>query len=74
MTSHRYIGSHSFRVKDIHIIEEYNNMTGRNPQIALKPYLDTIEKHCSQLSRDELIQLVLSLAKDESTSISLPFL
>lgn len=48
-------------------------MTG-NSRIALKPYLEAIEGHCSQLSREELLRLVLSLAKDEPTSERVPFL
>lgn len=43
-------------------------MANRNKPIALKPYLETIEEHCGQLSREELLALVLSLAKDESSS------
>ena len=49
-------------------------MTNRNKRIALKPYLETIENHCSLLSREELIQLMLSLAKDKPTSERVHFL
>jgi hypothetical protein len=49
-------------------------MINRNERIALKPYLETIENHCGQLSREELIQLMLSLAKDVSTSGRMHFM
>lgn len=49
-------------------------MEDQSERIAIKPYLKKIEGHCSQLSREELIQLVLSLAKDESTSERVSFL
>ncbi len=43
-------------------------MAHRSKPIALKPYLEAVEAHCRQLSGEELIQLLLALAKDESTS------
>jgi hypothetical protein len=49
-------------------------MIDRNRRIALKPYLENVESHCNQLPREELIQLLLSLAKDESTSVRVHFL
>lgn len=49
-------------------------MNNRKNRIALKPYLEMIEKDCSQLSRKELIDLILDLAKDEPTSGRMAFL
>ncbi len=49
-------------------------MKNRNRPIALKPYLESVEGLCRQLSGEELVQLVLSLAKDESTSGRAQFL
>ncbi|WP_457552627.1 hypothetical protein [Desulfobacula sp.] len=45
-----------------------------NTRIALKPYLETITKDCSGLSKQELTQIILGLAKDELTSRRVPFL
>ncbi|WP_321494235.1 hypothetical protein [uncultured Desulfobacter sp.] len=43
-------------------------------RISLKPYLETIEDFCSRLSREELLELVLALAKDEPASKRMYFL
>ncbi len=45
-----------------------------NTRIALKPYLETITNDCSELSKQELTQVILGLAKDELTSRRIPFL
>jgi len=45
-----------------------------NTRIALKPYLETITKDCSELSKQELTEIILGLAKDELTSRRVPFL
>jgi len=50
------------------------NMVNRNKPIALKPYLEAVEEHCRQLSGEELVQLVLSLAKNEAASGRVQFL
>ena len=33
-------------------------------RISLKPYLESIERHCQKLSREELIDLILGLARE----------
>ncbi|MCK5099592.1 MAG: hypothetical protein KAR45_15900, partial [Desulfobacteraceae bacterium] len=45
-----------------------------NTRIALKPYLETITNDCSGLSKQELTEVILGLAKDELTSRRVPFL
>ncbi len=42
-------------------------MANASRGIALKPYLEAVEEHCSKLSKAELVQLVMSMAKEEST-------
>ncbi len=49
-------------------------MKNRNKPIALKPYLEAAEGLCRQLSGEEIVQLVLSLAKDQSSSGRVQFL
>ncbi len=43
-------------------------------RIALKPYLELIENDCSKLSKQELADVILRLAKDQSTSQRISFL
>lgn len=43
-------------------------------RIALKPYLEIIEKNCRELSKQELTDVILGLAKDQSTSRRISFL
>ena len=43
-------------------------------KIALKPYLDTIAGYCDGLSNEELKNIIISLAKDISTSGRVGFL
>ena len=43
-------------------------------RIALKPYLETIKNDCSTLSKQELTNVILGLAKDEPVSRRVPFL
>ena len=46
----------------------------KKAKIALKPYLDTIAGYCSTLSNQELIEIIINLAKDVSTSDRAKFL
>ena len=32
--------------------------------LALKPYLESVRKHCSLLSKDELLDIILGLSKE----------
>ena len=32
-------------------------------RIALRPFLESIEKHCRGLGREELVQLILNMAR-----------
>ena len=49
-------------------------MVNRDKPLALKPYLEAVEAHCRQLSGEQLVELVLSLARNESTSGRVHFL
>lgn len=40
-------------------------MVNRDKPLALKPYLEAVEAHCRQLSGEQLVELVLSLARNE---------
>jgi hypothetical protein len=42
--------------------------------IALRPYLEAVENICRPLSKEQLVELVLNLAQDESSSRRLGFL
>ncbi len=46
----------------------------KNSKIALKPYLDTITGYCNSLSRQELTDIIVTLAKDVSTTGRVNFL
>jgi hypothetical protein len=46
----------------------------KKTRIALKPYLDKITEHCSPLSKKELSDMIISLAKDVPTSSRIQFL
>lgn len=46
----------------------------KKTKIALKPYLDTISGFCDTLSNEELKDIIISLAKDISTSARVGFL
>ena len=46
----------------------------KKSKIALKPYLDTISRHCNMLSNEALINIIISLAKDVPTSNRVQFL
>lgn len=43
-------------------------------RIALKPYLEAVKNICCPLSKEQLVELVLKLAQDESSSERLGFL
>ena len=43
-------------------------------RIALKPYVEAVENICRPLSKEQLVELVLKLAQDESSSGRLGFL
>jgi hypothetical protein len=43
-------------------------------RIALKPYVEAVENICRPLSKEQLVELVLKLAQDESSSGRLEFL
>lgn len=49
-------------------------MSRLDTRISLKPYLEKITNNCSELSRQELTDVILELAKDEPTSRRIPFL
>nr|WP_319396873.1 hypothetical protein [uncultured Desulfobacter sp.] len=46
----------------------------KNNTIALKPYLEAVENICRSLSKEQLIELILNMAQDESSSGRLGFL
>lgn len=46
----------------------------KKAKIALKPYLDTIAGYCDALSKQELTDVIISLAKDVPTSTRVHFL
>ena len=46
----------------------------KKTRIALKPYLDKITKHCSALTKKELTDMIVSMAKDVPTSSRVQFL
>jgi len=43
-------------------------------RIALKPYVEAVENICRSLSKEQLVELVLKLAQDESSSGRLEFI
>jgi hypothetical protein len=49
-------------------------MNGFSARIALKPYLETITNDCLQLSKQELMDIILGLAKNETASGRVVFL
>ncbi|MFO7556884.1 MAG: hypothetical protein R6W88_16925 [Desulfobacterales bacterium] len=46
----------------------------KKTRIALKPYLDKINEHCCALSKKELTDVIISLAKNATTSSRVQFL
>ncbi len=46
----------------------------KKTRMALKPYLDKITEHCRTLSKKELTDVIISLAKDATTSSRVQFL
>lgn len=49
-------------------------MPRNSDRIAMKPYLDSVTGICDTLSREELVELILELARDEPTSRRMAFL
>ena len=49
-------------------------MSRSDTRIALKPYLEKITNECSELSKQELTDVILALAKDEPVSRRVIFL
>lgn len=49
-------------------------MPRNSDRIAMKPYLDSVTEICDTLSREELVELILELARDEPTSRRVAFL
>jgi hypothetical protein len=42
--------------------------------LALKPYLESIKEHCSQLSKEELLEIILGLSKEIPSKKRIDFL